>query len=444
MSASRNAVNGAAVEDPAERVASVLQSKRELLLGVHRHRLGREDLEDCLGQAAFELVSRARANPFADDHHIANALEQKFLSRVTDRQRALAGRRGMAAATRDAVRLDTEDAMEIDAPGGARDLADMVGHRDHLRRIHEVADELSDDQRLVLACQVSLGMESAEFCERYGWSPEKFKKVAQRARARLTNLMAEYELGDRCRRLEGDLVAYAANVASATQVATVRAHLANCSGCAAHVRDLRLASGRVAAVLPVPVLAAHVMSLKLALGARLHGWWQSLTAPLGRTGASAAASASAGGVAKAGVATFCAAGLLLSGHMAVATPARRHEGAPRRASAVRGASAGRAGSSATVSDLLRPARPALAAPAAPAAPKHRARRRLVRRHAGRARRAHAVPSLVHASPTHPPATPRPAAPPPSSASVATPAPSATPAHPTASAPRADATEFGVD
>src|SRR3954453_20230433 len=104
-----------------------------------------------------------------------------------------------------------------------------------------------------------------------GWSPEKFKKVAQRARARLTKLMAEYELGDRCGRLEADLLAYTANVASAAQVVTVRSHLANCAGCAAYVRDLRLASGRVAAVLPIPALASHAVPLKLAVGAKLHG-----------------------------------------------------------------------------------------------------------------------------------------------------------------------------
>src|SRR4051794_34253365 len=301
MSATRNRLNGAAVDDPAQRVATVLETKRELLLGVHRHRLGREDLEDCLGQAALELVGRARANPFADEHHIANALEQKFLSRITDRQRALAGRSAIAAATRDAVRLDAENALEIDVPSGGSDLAETVSDRDHLRRIHEVADELSDDQRLVLACQVSLGMESAEFCERYGWSPEKFKKVAQRARARLTKLMTEYELGDRCRRLEGDLLAYAADVASASQVATVRAHIANCGGCAAYVRDVRLASGRVASVLPVPALVAQAAAVKLGIAAKLHGLWGALSAPVGRVGGpSATGSVGVGGLAKAG------------------------------------------------------------------------------------------------------------------------------------------------
>jgi hypothetical protein len=48
-------------EDPAELVAHVSALKRDVLLRVHRHRLGFEDLEDCYSPATLELVSRARA-----------------------------------------------------------------------------------------------------------------------------------------------------------------------------------------------------------------------------------------------------------------------------------------------------------------------------------------------------------------------------------------------
>jgi hypothetical protein len=42
-------------------VARVSALKRDVLLRVHRHRLGFEDLEDCYSQATLELVSRAHA-----------------------------------------------------------------------------------------------------------------------------------------------------------------------------------------------------------------------------------------------------------------------------------------------------------------------------------------------------------------------------------------------
>jgi hypothetical protein len=77
--------------DPADRVAVVAQAKRELLLSVHRSKLPREELEDCFAQATLELVVRARRAPFASDAHAANALEQKFASRITDRVRAISG-----------------------------------------------------------------------------------------------------------------------------------------------------------------------------------------------------------------------------------------------------------------------------------------------------------------------------------------------------------------
>ena len=54
-----------------------------------------------------------------------------------------------------------------------------------------LAQHLTPDQRLVLACQVGLQMDRVtEFCARFGWSGEKYRKVAQRARARLRELMA--------------------------------------------------------------------------------------------------------------------------------------------------------------------------------------------------------------------------------------------------------------
>jgi hypothetical protein len=56
-------------DDPAELVAHVSAAKRDVLLRVHRHRLGFEDLEDCFSQATLGLISRARA--FVGEAHIA-------------------------------------------------------------------------------------------------------------------------------------------------------------------------------------------------------------------------------------------------------------------------------------------------------------------------------------------------------------------------------------
>ena len=154
-------------DDPAEAVARVSAAKRDVLLRVHRHRLGFEDLEDCFSQATLELITRARtrARAFVSEAHIANALEQRFLSRISDRQRALSGRSPIQAATHDALRppVDQEGGDETSPVAAVADpIADVarrLAERDEVRRLRELADELTADQRLVLACQVALDMD---------------------------------------------------------------------------------------------------------------------------------------------------------------------------------------------------------------------------------------------------------------------------------------------
>lgn len=185
------AVGGRARLDAAEDVALVARSKRELLLQVNRYRLRREDLEDCYSQATLELVVQAqRGGVFADRSHIANALELRFSSRIRDRRRALGGRSPMQAALEAAMSLGGAGTEEVAIVDRRAEVEGLVMLRDDLRRVDVLARELTRDQRLVLACQLGLQMGCAEFCRRFGWSPEKYRKVAQRGRARLRRLAA--------------------------------------------------------------------------------------------------------------------------------------------------------------------------------------------------------------------------------------------------------------
>jgi hypothetical protein len=305
--------------DPAERVALVAQAKRELLLSVNRAKLPREELEDCFAQATLELVIRARRAPFASDLHAANALEQKFASRITDRVRAISGRSPIAAILRGAASLDVdgdEDSPVVVVDRTAR-VEQQALARQELRALRELAADLTDDQRLVLACQVSLGMECAEFCERYGWSAEKFRKVAQRARAKLRSLMDAHDQGERCRALEPALLAVASRVAQDDQAEKVQAHLESCLGCARTLRDLRAAERGLAAVLPVPVAVKAGIVVKaggLLLGLRRLLPFGSPGSGSGTGAESAGGGAVAGGsmltagAAKLGVTALCVAG----------------------------------------------------------------------------------------------------------------------------------------
>jgi DNA-directed RNA polymerase specialized sigma24 family protein len=172
----------------------VAQARRELLLRAHRHRLRREDLEDCYSQATVELLAHARENrALVTREHVANILEQRFLSRVYDRRRALIGRSPMQAALHTALSLGGAGGDEVEIVDERADVERLTMLRFELELLERVAPALSSDQRLVLACQVGMQMSRGEFCGRYGWTPEKYRKVAQRARLRLRRLLAEAE-----------------------------------------------------------------------------------------------------------------------------------------------------------------------------------------------------------------------------------------------------------
>ncbi len=177
--------------DAAEAVALVARSRREQLLAVHRHRLSREDLEDCYSQATLELLARAkREGTFASRAHVANALDQRLLSRIHDRRRALSGRSPMEAALAAARPLPGREEGGAEIADKRANVERLVLLRNELASIGRSWRELSYDQRLVLTSQVSRDMDCHEFCRVHGWSSEKYRKVAQRGRARLALLVA--------------------------------------------------------------------------------------------------------------------------------------------------------------------------------------------------------------------------------------------------------------
>jgi len=174
----------------ADEIALVATAKRELLLRAHRYRLRREDLEDCFSQATLELVAHARrGGVFADRSHLGNVLELRFMSRVRDRRRALGGRSPAQAALETAMSLGCAGTEEIAIVDRRAELERLVILRDELRRIESLARRLTPDQRLVLASQLG-AIGCRDFCAQFDWTPEKYRKVAQRARARLRRLMA--------------------------------------------------------------------------------------------------------------------------------------------------------------------------------------------------------------------------------------------------------------
>jgi hypothetical protein len=139
-------------------------------------------------------------------------------------------------------------------------------------------------------------------------------------------LVAEYDQGERCRGLRGDLNAYVARVASDEQANRVRRHLSNCQACAHTARELELVARGVASILPLPpTLDAEAVHRFGALGrtlGRLLPFWDggevAAATKAGAAGAAAAAGGTSaatvggsllgGGATKFGVAALCVAG----------------------------------------------------------------------------------------------------------------------------------------
>ena len=170
-------------------------ARRDLLLRAHRFRLRREDLEDCYSQATLELIGQVhRGTRFAGRIHLARVLEQRFVSRIHDRRRAISGRSSTQTALEQAAPLAaTPEEGQLDIADWRPGVEQQVIVRQELRAIREIVPSLSLDQRLVLTNQLDGLLGPGEFCARHGWSPAKYRKVAQRARARLRELMAARE-----------------------------------------------------------------------------------------------------------------------------------------------------------------------------------------------------------------------------------------------------------
>jgi hypothetical protein len=177
--------------DPLEAVALVASARREPLLGRHRGRLPSEDLEDCYSQATYELLARVkRGAAYESPVHIANALEQRLVSRVRDRCRAVSGRSPIESALAGALPLPERDGGGVEFADGRADVERLVIQREQLRHISTAFLELTPDQRLVISSQLD-ALDCATFCRLHRWSPEKYRKVAQRGRARLRGLVGE-------------------------------------------------------------------------------------------------------------------------------------------------------------------------------------------------------------------------------------------------------------
>jgi RNA polymerase sigma factor (sigma-70 family) len=131
---------------------------------------------------------------------------------------------------------------------------------------------------LVLRAQ---GLSYHEICATTGFTYTKVNRCLTEGRLALAGRLAGIEEGAECARLAPLLSALADGEADAATVARLRPHLKTCLSCRARLREYRAAPARVAALVPVAVMADGPASGQL--GALANGVQQKAEAALGWT-----------------------------------------------------------------------------------------------------------------------------------------------------------------
>jgi RNA polymerase sigma factor (sigma-70 family) len=210
-------------------------------------------------------------------------------------------------------------------PDPGRPLEERVAGALEASAIRELVAELPTRQRAVLQLRFALELEPVEIQSVLRISARVYRKDLERAVRRLA---ARYELvreGRWCESRRSLVLAYVAGVAGPRKTLAARSHLAACPGCARMAAELRQASRRAAALLPLPELAARDGALQRAVdvlaaardgvadlvgGAKQHAVALASRAsdptPLAGARPGAAAAAIAGCLAIGGGATYCA------------------------------------------------------------------------------------------------------------------------------------------
>ena len=189
-------------------------------------------------------------------------------------------------------------------------------------RLREVADELTADQRLVLACQIALDMDCQEFCARFGWSAEKYRRSRSVPAHRSASLSPTTRPAGAARAWRTASPPTSPTWPVASSRSAVRCLLANCPACPETACELERMVRGGGALLPLPPVVDPEVVHRFGAVGRVFGhlipFWE--TGESGAAKAGAAAAAGGGGIAaggsmvglgaaKLGVTALCVAGV---------------------------------------------------------------------------------------------------------------------------------------
>ena len=156
----------------------------------------------------------------------------------------------------------------------ARPVDERVAGALDAQPITELLAELAPRQRAIVQLRFALELEPVEIQGLLGISARAYRKDLERG---VRHLAGRYELvreGRWCESRRSLVLAYVAGIAGPRKALAARSHLAACPGCARMAGELRQATQRAAALLPVPDVVLPDGSLQrlgeLLAGAREH------------------------------------------------------------------------------------------------------------------------------------------------------------------------------
>jgi RNA polymerase sigma factor (sigma-70 family) len=124
-------------------------------------------------------------------------------------------------------------------------------------RLRQSAEALRRLKPQEIRCLVlkARGLSYREICEATGFTYTKVNRCLTEGRQALARQVAGIEGGVECERLAPLLSALADGEATAEQLALLRPHMKTCLACRARLREFRAAPARVAALMPVALVA---------------------------------------------------------------------------------------------------------------------------------------------------------------------------------------------
>jgi RNA polymerase sigma factor (sigma-70 family) len=230
------------VEDPEDRVASVMAEHGRTLLRTANHfSLCHDDALDAYQRALEIFIRRA--------DRVLPETEAAWL-KVVVKHEALAIRRARSESV-----SGEEPDLDARSEPTARPLDEHAAGDERVSRSAEALRALKPDERRALMLKAQ-GYSYDEIGARLGWTYTKVNRCITEGRRRFMKVFAAIESGEACEQYVSMIAALAGGTASSADVLQIRPHLRHCAACRATVRQLHVPAGtRLKLLLPGFLLA---------------------------------------------------------------------------------------------------------------------------------------------------------------------------------------------